>query len=162
MWRALKKAFAADANACAQLGLMPSLPRFDREGRTVKTPPQGETTFEVYGVRPARRVGPDGSFRTDVVAVIDQRRPEPIDGKDMANGWFWFRGGATLILDPRERHQEIRYSIVKNSSSLTRLERQRSTVSGSFVSPLRALYFGHAVGEPFAALHASYRELDHG
>ena len=163
MWRSLKKVFLADPDLYRQFGLLPDVPRFDADGVVRpprKKPPVGDTTFEVHSVRPARRIGPDGSFRTDVVAVIHQRRAIPIDGKDVANGFFWFRGGATLIIDPREGYQSIRYSIIKNSGSQARLERQRQTAGGSFVSPLRALYFGDADGEPFAALHASYRELD--
>jgi hypothetical protein len=162
MWSGLKKVFATDPSLYTQFGLLPDLPRFDQHGRVDKWPALGDTTFEVYSVRPARRLGPDGSFRTDIVAVIHQRQAVPLDGKDVENGFFWFRGGATLILDPREGCQEIRYSIIKNSGSKSRMERQRQTVSGSFVSPLRALYFGGPGSEPFAALHASYRELSNG
>jgi hypothetical protein len=119
------------------------------------------TTFEVHSVRPARRIAPDGSFRTEIVAVINQRQPKPVDGRDVSNGWFWFRGGATLILDPRKGREEVRYSIIKNSGSESRLERQRQFASTGHLSPLRALYFSgagpNAAGlEPFAMMHATY------
>jgi hypothetical protein len=155
MWRGLKKAFADDPSLYAQFGLAPDVPRFDQHGKVARTPPPGESTFEVFGVRPSRRIGPDGSLRTDVVAIISQRRAVPTDGKDVANGWFWFRGGATLILDARKGHEAIRYSIVKSSASTSRLERQRQIQALPFVSPLRALYFGGSDSEPFAALHAA-------
>ena len=122
---------------------MPDLPRYDKDGSELPKRPEGSSsTFDVFGVRPTRRVEPDGSFRTEVIAIIQQRRPEPIDGKDMANGWFWFRGGATVIIDPREEKQEIRYTIIKNTGSTTRQERQRKARSGQLpVAPAR-LYFG--------------------
>ncbi len=162
MWRALKKIFARDPELCRQFGLMPGLPLYDKDGTVRRKAAPGETTFEVFGVRPARRVGPDGNFRNEVIAVIQQRRPEPIDGKSMANDWFWFRGGATLILDTRQGDPEIRYSIIKNTGSETRLERQRQTAARSFLSPLRALYFGRDDAEPFAMMHANERRLDNG
>ena len=37
--------------------------------------PKGQSTFDVFGVRPTRRVEPDGSFRTEVIAIVHQRLP---------------------------------------------------------------------------------------
>lgn len=153
MWKALKAEFAENPDLCAQFGLMKDIPRYNSKGEVVRPANPGETTFEVFGVRPARRVAPDGSFRTEVIATIHQRRALPIDPEDSSAGWFWFRGGATLVLDPREGHREVRYSIIKNSASTTRIERQRQTAAGGFLSPLRQLYFGETPGEPFAMLH---------
>ncbi len=158
-WGALGKAFAADPSLYARFGLLPGLPRFARDGKVMKAAKKGQSTFDVFSVRPTRRVTADGSFRTEVVAVIHQRQALPVDGKDPANGWFWFRGGATVIIDPRKGREEIRYSIVKNSGSTARQERQRQTETGNLVSPLRSLYFGGAQSEPFALLH---RGEDHG
>ena len=45
----------------------------------------GETTFEVLGVRPTRRVAPDGSFRTEVIATIMQRQSMVVDPNDDPN-----------------------------------------------------------------------------
>src|SRR5205823_14559021 len=101
-------------------------------------------------------------FRTEVIATIHQRRAMPTDPNDPAAGWFWFRGGATLILDPRKGHREVRYSIIKNSGSESRLERQRQTTARGFLSPLRELYFGKALSEPFAMLHADNGGFGHG
>ena len=155
MWQGLSAAFAADPGLCAELGLLPDVPRYNSRGEEVRPAEKGGTTFEVFGVRPARRVAPDGSFRTEVIATIHQRRRVDVDPKDPAAGWFWFRGGATLILDPRQIEAGVRYSIVKNSGSESRLERQRQTAGASAMSPLRELYFGKTSSEPFALLHLS-------
>lgn len=162
MWRAMNRIFRKHPRLYGEFGLVPGLPRYDKDGSELPKRPGVGSNFEVFGVRPARRVGPDGNLRNEVIAIIQQRRPEPIDGKDMANGWFWFRGGATLILDTREEKPEIRYSIVKNMGSTTRLERQRKAEAGSFLSPQRALYFGGDGAEPFAMMHADERRADHG
>jgi hypothetical protein len=159
LWSALRKAFAADPSLYAQFGLLPGLPRYARDGRVLRAARKGQSTFDVFSVRPTRRVTPDGSFRTEVVAVIHQRQALPVDGSDMANGWFWFRGGATVIIDPRKGREEIRYSIVKNSGSAARQERQRQTIAANWMSFLHSLYFGERVSEPFAVLH---RGEDHG
>jgi subtilisin family serine protease len=164
-WRGLRAVFKQDPSMYALFGLVPDLPRYNIDGSVRKQPAAGETTFEVFSIRPARRVAPDGSFHTDIIAVIHQRQSVPFDGKDIANGFFWFRGGATVIIDGRDGFEEIRFVIVKSSASATRLERQRQMMTTSFASPLRGLYFGgeHGVGlqeEPFAIMHASDRELD--
>ena len=86
--------------------------------------------------------------------TIHQQRALPIDPGEPAGAFFWFRGGATLIIDPREGHRQVRYCIIKNSGSDSRLDRQRRTASGSFLPHLHALYFTGAQAEPFALLHA--------
>ena len=158
VWRRLKselkKAFAKDSDAYRQLGLLAQVPLYHSDGTVAREAGEGETTFEVFGVRPARRIGPDGSMRTEVIVTILQRQPVAYDGKDTAKGFFWFRGGATLIVDATPGKEAVRYSIVKNSDSTTRRDRQRQTAADSFLSPLRALYFGDATGEPFAMMHA--------
>ncbi|WP_257388154.1 S8 family serine peptidase [Tahibacter caeni] len=161
LWRVLDAAITKNPALCGELGLLPDLPKFDDAGRIVPAAGKaGHTNFEVHSVRPARRVTPDGSFRTDVVIVLNQRRPVPLDGKDLANGWFWFRGGATLIVDPRENQEAIRYCIVKHCGSTGRLERQRRYAGGATGLALRELYFGRELREPFALLHAGYRGQD--
>src|SRR5690606_19003247 len=115
---------------CAQFGLLPDIPRYAADGQVMSVPPKGDTTFDVFSVRPTRRVAPDGSFRTEVVAVVHQRQALTMAGDDFSRRWFWFRGGATVIIDPRRGREEIRYSIVKNSGSTARQERQRRTAAG--------------------------------
>jgi hypothetical protein len=154
LWTALSKVFAEHPEVLREFGLAPDLPRFNPDGTIkAKTKPRA-TTFEVHNVRLARRLATDGTFRTEIVAVITQRQPVLRDPKDPAKGFFWFRGGATLILDPREGKREIRYSIIKNSASESRQERQRQTAGNSYLSPLRELYFGSDTAEPFALIHA--------
>jgi len=158
-----KKEFAKDQNLSAQFGLLPDVPHYDENGGIARPVAKGETTFDVFGVRPARRIAPDGSFlRTEVIVTIQQRRPIPLDPENKENGHFWFRGGTTLILDPEEGNEHVRYSILKNSGSETRIERQRRTALGSSLSPLRALYFGTPAGEPFAMMHADTGGPDSG
>jgi hypothetical protein len=163
VWRRLKLAFAKNPRLYEEFGLLSGIPRYNSKGEVIRRVSGNETTFEVFGVRPARRIAPDGSLHIDLVVVVSQRRPEPLDGKDMKNGWFWFRGGATLIIDPRtgRNSPNIRYIIMKNSASKTRLERQRQTAGGASMSGLRGLYFGGTDGnptamadEPFAIMHA--------
>lgn len=166
VWRALQEVFQKDPTLYKQFGLVPNLPRYDEQGNIFRFPKPGKSTFDVYSVRPARRIAPDGSFRTEVVAVIHQRRPVPLDGVDVKNGFFWFRGGATLIIDPREGKEEIRYSIIKSTGSKSRLERQRQYADTGFLSAMQALYFGggdctsqgQALAEPFAMMHADSGE----
>lgn len=151
----LAAAFRADRTLCRTFGLNPGERRYDEDG----TPRGGATStaFEVTGVRPARRLSSDGDLRVDIIATITQRRPEPVDGKNLANGWFWFRSGSTLVLDGNSGEPRIRYNIVKTAWSERRLELQRHTQAGEFDAPLRALYFGADPAEPFAVLHAGHR-----
>jgi hypothetical protein len=133
--------------------------RFDRTGRPI---------FEVHSVRPAYRVAPDADIKTDVVAVITQRRrvaldpndpPDPKEPEDPEKT-FWFRGGCTLIIDPENDEEPIRYGISKDVMSATRLARQRAFLNESQGLSLRALYFGGDSGtehkEPFALLHIGH------
>lgn len=161
LWEVLNQTFLDDPECCAQLGLLDDVGKFDQQGNEIAAAgPVRRTNFDVHSVRAARRVGADGTFLNEVVIVITQRRPVPIDGKDKRNGWFWFRGGATLIVDPRKGREAIRYCIVKHCGSAGRLERQRRHAGGASGSALRAMYFGHDVREPFALLHGGYRGQD--
>jgi hypothetical protein len=113
-------------------------------------------------------VEPDGSFRTEIIAVIQQRIPLRLDGKPAPEGtdgkeeFVWFRGGATVIIDPSKGREAIRFIILKNTSSEARQKRQIETVLGGFgMSPLRDLYFGgDEMSEPFALLHAEQGARD--
>ena len=127
LWRRLRRAFEADPSLYDELGLL-----------------QG-TTFEVHSVRRARRAMPDGTLVTNVIAVITQQRPIPIEG---TKRFFWFRGGATLIIDPCEGQEKVRYSIIKSSGSNNRLDNQKDMIRNNTLSSLRALYFGGDLGQP--------------
>ena len=160
LWNAMKRAFAANSDLYGQFGLMPDLPRYNPDGTLFRKAGKGESTFEVFGVRPTRRVEPDGSFRTEIIATIHQRLPMRTDGSIARDGmkpgedFMWFRGGASVIIDPRKGQEEIRYSIIKNTGSTERQKRQAETANANYLSPLRALYFGGKTSEPFALLHA--------
>ena len=169
LWRRLNVALKKNPEFGGLFGLAPDLPRYGASGELAKRPGKGETTFEVFGVRPTRRVAPDGSFRTELIAVIQQRVPVTLDGELALEGvpdgadFFWFRGGATVIIDPRRGQEEIRYSIIKNTLSKERRQRQAEVSALGFGSPLRSLYFGdEGATEPFAMLHADHGDQDNG
>ncbi|ABS66317.1 peptidase S8 and S53 subtilisin kexin sedolisin [Xanthobacter versatilis] len=165
LWRTLDEAFAADPDACRDFGLLPDMPRYDAQGKErekVAGRAKSTTTFDVFSVRPAQRIGPDGSLQRTIVAVVHQRRPIAFDEKDVANGFFWFRSGATLILDANGGKPEIRYIVLKTGDSERRQQVQRSTQGANHLSPLRALYFSGMAREPFAMMHADRGEHDHG
>ena len=150
----LQRIFASDPGLCAAFGLINGLARFNSSFQQTHAANPGETTFDVFSVRPARRIAADGTPRTEIVATILQRRPLPLDPATPNGAKFWFRGGCTLIIDPREGRREIRYAILKNSGSTSRAERQRQTATGGASTALRALYFGATAAEPFALLHS--------
>ena len=137
------------------------MPKYTEDGKIAEPASPGRTHFSVASVRPARRVAPDGSFFTEVVATIMQRRRVPLDPNDPQGPQIWFRGGVTLIIDPRRNHCEIRYAIVKNCGSESRLARQRQSASGSGFGALQALYFANTPSEPFALLHTHNGEFGH-
>lgn len=160
VWLALNDALKKDPDLCKEFGLLRGVPHYDKTGKVKSGAERGPTNFDVFNVRPARRITPDGAYHPEIVVVITQRQPILYDPKDPQKGFFWFRGGTTLIVDPRPGDPRIRYSIVKNSDSKKRIEIQRSMASNAHMSPLQALYFGDATFEPFAMMHAGHR--DHG
>ncbi len=164
LWRRLKNVFTKNPELYKEFGLLPGIPAYQPDGTVKQARNAPDTTFEVHSVRLARRITPDETMVTNIIATITQRQAIPFDGKDVANGFFWFRGGATLIIDPAEGQERICYSIIKNSGSKDRLDRQKQMTVGATLSSLRALYFGGpngmaAIGEPFAAMHAERGEF---
>lgn len=168
LWAGLKRAFAGNSDLYAQFGLAPGLARFRDDGTLGRKAEEGGSTFDVFGVRPTRRVEPDGSFRIEAIAVVQQRIPVRLDGSAAPEGvepgepFFWFRGGASVIIDPRRGQEAIRYAIIKSTGSEERRLRQAQAASAHFMSPLRALYFGDASREPFALLHGDHGGEDDG
>jgi hypothetical protein len=63
-------------------------------------------SFTVTNMRPARRIGPQGEFRTEMVVEVVQRRPSEEQGAELP-----FRGGVTLVVDLSTL--EVRYMIYK-------------------------------------------------
>jgi len=168
LWRRLSKEFAENPALLGEFGLAPNVPHYRQDGTIDTTRKSAQTNFEVHSVRLARRVTPEGTYATRIVAAINQRMAVAFDDKDVANGFFWFRGGATLIIDPTPGKERISYVIVKNMNNTGRLARQRKHLTeGAATSSLRALYFGGpnglaAAAEPFAMMHADRGDLDDG
>lgn len=133
--------------------------------------PDGPAKFEVHAVRPVRRIGPDDRMIQQMIIEITQRRPQwfrPPDPSKAAGETepdFYFRGGATLIVDLETG--AIRYIVRRPINDPTRLKRQRGFLCGELgldagvepdhESQLRRMYFGRPGedAEPFAALHRS-------
>jgi hypothetical protein len=162
VWGILNQAFSNDPTLCQQFGLLLNVPHYDENGKVKPHAEHGPTNFDVFSVRSARRISPDGEYRPDIVIVITQRRPVLYDDKDPTQGFFWFRGGATVILDPNHGDPKIRYCIIKTSDSESRLKMQRGMATGAHMTPLQALYFGRANLEPFAMMHSGHRDHDDG
>ncbi len=122
--------------------------------------------FEVHSVRPANRVSPDGAIKSSIIVVLTQWRWVSLDPEekgfpqqgtgDPGPGWFKLRGGATLVIDPANDEEPIRYAVVKSIWSESRARAQRQFRDTSATN-LHSLYFGADVegdeAEPFALLH---------
>jgi hypothetical protein len=129
-------------------------------------------SLEVHSVRSARRPTQDGRTIIDLVIEMTQRRRIYLDAdkQKQADGlppdsprWkdkefmpdFKFRGGCTMLISSETG--EVRYCIVKDINSESRLARQREFVAGASEPSLRATYSrvvpGAPVTEPFALLH---------
>ena len=103
--------------------------------------------FEVHSVRPARRLTEDGEMRTDIIAVITQRRTLATEGNPDAE----FRGGCTLVLDRREGVSPVRYCITVPVSSTNRAQRALQNHVAAMAA--RGPYGDYGANEPFAMLH---------
>lgn len=104
-------------------------------------------SFQVLNLRPARRIGPRGEFRTEMVVEILQRKDAlPIDkderelekrrrahekkqrrraGEADEEDLVPFVGGVTLIIGFEQQSYHIRYAIQKSLDSASRETRQR-------------------------------------
>jgi subtilisin family serine protease len=102
--------------------------------------------IEVHSVRPARRIGPDGQVRADLVVEITQSFRPAVGGR--------FRGGCTLIVDLEKA--EARYFVRKRATNPDRLKTQ-TVFKMSLADALHENYFGRVeiAEEPFAMLHRS-------
>lgn len=129
--------------------------------------------LEVHSARISRRAGPDGNELFQLITQVTQRRMgffDPDDQKRVDRDGplpgekpdFWFRGGATIIVDLRDgRLQRVIRQRIDND---TRLERQRKFVLGDDVALAMAANRNDGGGgnplavsalesEPFAFLH---------
>jgi hypothetical protein len=115
---------------------------------------------EVHSVRLARRAGPDGQdLRQVIIEVTQDRRGffDPAEQEAADRGEpkarpdqdFWFRGGCTLLVDPRD--WSIRYVVRKRIDDDRRLAVQRAyMLDRDVTAPAR---LGLETAEPFAFLH---------
>jgi subtilisin family serine protease len=103
--------------------------------------------FEVHSVRPARRMTADGEMRTDIIAVITQRRTLASEGRPDDE----FRGGCTLVLDRREEVPAVRYCITVPVSSTNRAQSALQNHMAAMAA--RDPYGEYGINEPFAMLH---------
>jgi subtilisin family serine protease len=108
-------------------------------------------SFEVHGLRPAMRIGPDGRHTPQVIVALTQSTTVAPD-RGTGTPRHTFRGGSTLIVDLSV--PELTYRIVKNIGSVQRRARTAAFVRDALADPLRALFFAPDRKEPFAALHA--------
>lgn len=118
--------------------------------------------FQVQSARIARRIGPNGSELHQLIAQIAQKRrgyfdeeeQRRVDGKGDDSGGepdFWFRGGATIVVDLRDGH--VQHIIRKRIDDDARLAEQRSFLLGDEVALAMTTNEGGITAEPFAFMH---------
>ena len=119
--------------------------------------------FTVHNLRPARRLGPHGEFRTEIVFEViqtDRSSYETSDGLPL-------RGGATLVLDLRT--WEIRYVIYKGlyQTLPEDVDPKKSTDQGVLVNRLQrrlvsgepGVWRGEGTDGPGRQLRATYSSV---
>jgi hypothetical protein len=118
----------------------------------------GRPRFEVHSVRVANRVTPDGEIKNEMIIVVTQRRN--LNNKHTGAAPIWFRGGCTLVVDPANDTEPIRYAVLKSIFSRTREDAQRKFLGDDQAFNLRSLYFDTdsrtESKEPFALLHIGH------
>ncbi len=103
--------------------------------------------LEIHSVRPARRIGPDGQSREDLVVEITQGFT-PDGGLGVTH-----RGGCTMLIGLAERR--IRYVVGKRLDNSRRLENQLNFRLGMAQGTPASTYFNQHWGanDPFALLN---------
>lgn len=130
--------------------------------------------FQVHSVRIARRHTPDGRELAQMIAQVSQQRRGYYDLADQARvdaegpridgstgreeePDFWFRGGATIIVDLRDGR--LTHVIRKRIDNDERLERQRRFIFSdgtALAMAARSSSDGDGgVAEPFAMIHGA-------
>ncbi|HMG90281.1 MAG TPA: hypothetical protein VK589_09475, partial [Chryseolinea sp.] len=146
---------------------------FDSDARpTVYRGEYNFPTLEVHSVRPAVRQTIAGSYKTDIVIEVTQRRrgyfdPEIQKARDVAGliqndkGDFTYRAGCTILINPAT--QKVRRVIRTRGdiNSDTELEKVRKYLLGIYGTTGNAFDAGIRTGhvdEPFAILHQDIGE----
>jgi hypothetical protein len=116
--------------------------------------------FDVHSARIARRTGPNGTELHQLIAQITQRRRGYFDEEEQKrvdqNGStdepdFWFRGGATVIVDLR--NAQVQRVIRKRIDDDDRLAEQRTYLLGDDLALAMVTDDCGAAQEPFAFMH---------
>jgi len=124
----------------------PNRPKDQPLPLSVNLKDDGRPFVQIYSTRIARRAGPDGQELSQLIIQVVQKRrayfsetkqrevdengaEHPDDEPD-----FWFRGGATVLVDLRDGR--IRYVIRKSITDKARLERQRNFEKGQRFVPM--------------------------
>jgi Subtilase family len=146
-WRWLMNPDQVSDEEIETLGLV----RLDQPQQVTIGPYIGELRrIEIHSVRPARRVGPDGNIRSDLVVEITQSfRPSQFPGAR-------YRGGCTLLIDLATT--EVRYMVRKKVKSPERISAQLDP-GGDSKFGLHGNYFADdaPAREPFALMHRVYQ-----
>ena len=145
----------------------------DLQGLTARATSE-QVRLEVHAVRPTVRLRADGRSKVELLIILGQRirvalLADPADPASTVKGpdgtplSFWFRGGATLIVDPEAG--AVTYSVAKNILSRGRQGRQMAFLrnqlarEGSVAITRFGLTDATATRqrrlEPFALAHAS-------
>ena len=169
----MRDQFATNADLAAEWGLdmSPSAPQTIERDNPKDSKQPRLPKFDVHSVRRCRRIGPDEQERVDILIEVVQKRKcyidesvqEKADGGSIPSGEpdFYFRGGATIIIDPRAGR--IRYVIRKSMNPKktkglhSRLEKTRKfATGGGGALGLRSNYFRGGEGtNPFVYLHST-------
>jgi hypothetical protein len=133
--------------------------------------------LEVHAVRPTVRLRADGRSKVELLIILGQRtrvglladpsdQTSTVKGPDRTPLSFWFRGGATLIVDPEAG--AVTYSVAKNIRSRGRQGRQMAFLRNQLAREGSAAItrFGLTDDaatrqrklEPFALAHAAYSD----
>ena len=135
---------------------------------SIRRDSEGRPAFKVHSFRPCRRIGPDHQQRTDFVVEIVQKRRGYYDRDLQASvdsgkvpfsdrqPDFAFRGGCTLLIDPREGR--IRYCVRKPIGDDDRLDQEREYRLGASGDGVGGIYIdgGGRCRNPFAFLHGGH------
>jgi len=114
----------------------------------------GREHFEIRSLQVAEKIGPDNKISSHIILQLLQHRNEVAEGNP-----FSFTGGTTLIVDAKSL--EVKYSILKNIASKSRLEKAKEAMAAK--QGLHPVYLSgtpfDGMGERFAIVHKSGSEV---
>lgn len=139
---------------------------------TVYRDKNNDPTLEIHSVRPALRHTIAGSYKTDIVIEVTQRRrgyfdPKVQEEKDKPGaiqdkrGDFTYRAGCTILIDAAKQTVRRVIRTPGDINSDTQLEKVRNYLLGKYGNTGNAFDAGihsHHSDEPFAILHQDTEE----